>query len=59
MREIKPTISGIKHKVFINDNPLLSKIPKKEFDLFIATLELEIRDYYKDKDVQSIDNHPP
>ncbi len=59
MREIKPAISGIKHKVFINDYPLLSKIRKKELDLFIATLELEIKEYYKDKDVQPIDNHPP
>lgn len=59
MREIKPTKLQFKHKVFVNDAPLFKLMPKKEFALFIATLEMEIRDFYKEADDQHTDTHPP
>ena len=37
--------------------PSVSALNKQEFDLFISALELEIRNYYKDK--KKSKNQPP
>ena len=39
-------------KIRANGLIKVSLIPKKDYDNFIALLELEIRNYYKDKDVR-------
>ena len=41
-----------KRKIRANGLIKASLIPKKDYDNFIALLELEIRNYYKDKKVR-------
>lgn len=48
----------MKRKIKINGIPKLSSIPKKDFDSFIALLELEIREYYS-KQQTSTKKVPP
>ena len=59
MKEVKPTIPNAKHKTFVSNTPLFRLLPKQEIALFIATLELEIKDYYKDKNDTKPDVRPP
>lgn len=59
MKEIEPTISKFTHRAFVSNIPNFRSMPNNEFALFIATLELEIRDYYKDKEKQETGQKPP
>ena len=49
MKEIISADKNYKHKVYVDSSPLFSLMSKQEKDLFVAILELEIRDYYKDQ----------
>lgn len=58
MKEIKPTISKFKHKAYVNNAPQFKLMPKNELELFIATLESEIRNHYKDEE-KTANKYPP
>ncbi len=49
MKEIISEGKNYKHKVCVDGTPLFSLMSKQEKDLFVAILELEIRDYYKNQ----------
>ena len=46
MQEVKASTTLLDKKIFIDARPSIFKMAKKELDIFIIDLELEIRNYY-------------
>lgn len=49
MEEVKIKDNPSNLQILINGYPKLSLIPKDEFDLLIAGLEIQMNDYFKKK----------
>ena len=43
--EVKDNPLGI--KVYVNGMPDINKMPEKEFDLFVSSLELRVSEYFE------------
>ncbi|MCM1295585.1 MAG: hypothetical protein NC311_08580 [Muribaculaceae bacterium] len=59
MRKIKIDSTNGRNTLYINGTPDIRAMSKQDYDAFISILELEIRNYYKDKEEVVEDIKPP